>query len=61
VVGWLVFLAVDSMTGGTRSAAAWLAYLLPLAALAIVTLLQVRRLRTINTELVASTAAELHH
>jgi Kef-type K+ transport system membrane component KefB len=59
VVGWLVFLIVDSATGGTKSATAWLAYLLPLAALAIVLFLHWRRLRTIDTELVAATQADL--
>ena len=59
LVGWLAFLIVDSMTGGTKSAAAWLTYLIPLAAIAMVLFLHGQRLRTIDADLLAATEADM--
>ena len=61
VVGWLAFLAVRALTDNAGPMAAWLAYLVPLAALAITAFLHSKRLRDIDAELLAAAEADRRH
>lgn len=61
VVGWLAFLAVRALTGDAGPMAAWLAYLVPLAVLAVIAFLHSKRLRDIDAELLAAAEADRRH
>jgi Kef-type K+ transport system membrane component KefB len=61
VVGWVVFFTVRSVTSESGPLGAWLAYLVPLAILLVVTLLHSKRLRDIDAELLASTETDRRH
>jgi len=61
VVGWLAFLAVRALTSDAGPMAAWLAYLVPLAVLAVIAFLHSKRLRDIDAELLAAAEADRRH
>jgi len=58
VLGWLAFLAVRSLTGDSGPLAAWLMYLVPLVVIGALVLLQSKRLRDIDGELLAAAEAD---
>ena len=58
VLGWVVFFALRSIAPDMSAAVAWLIYLVPLAVLAIIAFMQVRRGRAIDADLLSSTEAD---
>ena len=61
VLGWLAFLGVRALTQDAGPLAAWLTYLVPLAAIGLVALWHSKRLRDIDAELLASAESDRRH